>query len=111
MDASDHVQSIAIMQAIQKAFMTFKSLETGKQVGSTAADEQRKREEQAEAERKQKEAQQSRMMQALPPNAAATMRQVKSSAPVIPPSPSPEYDVTVGAFDVVVCLPSQHVFV
>jgi hypothetical protein len=27
----------------------------------------------------------------------------QSNAPVIPPSPSPDYDATVGAFDVVVC--------
>jgi hypothetical protein len=87
------------MQAIQKAFMTFKSLETGR--GAIASPPPPPPSAAAE-QSKQQDEQRSRMMQALPPTAAATMRRTQNAAPVIPPSPGPDYDVTVGAFDVVV---------
>ena len=72
------------MQAIQKAFMQFKTLETARAAAIKAESETAAREEE---QRKLQD---------------ATLKRRNSLLQLTSPIPSPEYEVTIGTFNVVV---------
>ena len=91
------------MQAIQKAFMSFKSLEATKVVATVSdadsralAELERKHREQAEA-RMREEAEEERQRNELRLQRQNTLKQLTS------PVPSPDYEVALGTFNVIVC--------